>query len=110
NEDHNLLLSTQGNYIGKEQSSEYFNTTFSGSRPDGTQMTNTNFGEARYYFNVHYTVPLSKTFTIEAGSQYVYNDVSNDFSVSDFIGTNWIENPDFTNVFEWKQGVLGVYS
>jgi hypothetical protein len=110
NEDHNLLLSTQGNYFGKEQSSEFFNTTFSGSRPDGTQMTNTNFGEARYYFNVDYTVPLSKTFTIEAGSQYVYNDVSNDFSVSDFIGTNWIENPDFTNVFEWKQGVLGVYS
>lgn len=109
NEDHHLLLSTQGNYFGKEQSSEFSNTTFSGSRPDGTQMTNTNFGEARYYFNVDYTLPLSKEVTIEAGSQYVFNDVSNDFAVSDFIASNWVENPDFTNVFEWQQGVLGVY-
>lgn len=108
--DHVLLLSAIGNFFGKDQASEFFNTTLSGSRPDARQETRTDFGETRYTFNLDYTRPFSKALTTEAGLQYQLNDVSNDFAVLDLIGGEWVENPAFTNVFEWRQGVLGAYA
>lgn len=108
--DHILLLSAIGNFFGKDQASEFFNTTLSGSRPDARQETRTDFGEVRYTFNLDYTRPFTKALTVEGGLQYQVNDVSNDFAVLDLIGGEWVENPDFTNVFEWRQGVFGAYA
>jgi outer membrane receptor protein involved in Fe transport len=108
--DHVLMISAIGNYFGKDQASEFFNTTLSGARPDARQETRTDFGETRYTFNLDYVWPFSKTLSAEAGLQYQLNDVSNDFAVLDLIGGGWVENPDFTNVFEWRQGVLGAYA
>lgn len=44
------------------------------------------------------------------GSQYVAMDVGNDFSVRNFIGNQWIIDDRQTNIFEFRQNVLGVYT
>ena len=43
------------------------------------------------------------------GFQYANNDVSNDFEVKDELDGQWVVDASLTNVFEFVQGVLGVY-
>jgi outer membrane receptor protein involved in Fe transport len=46
---------------------------------------------------------------MELGSQYVINDVGNDYAVRDLIDGIWVTNPDLTNNFEYNQKVFGIY-
>jgi outer membrane receptor protein involved in Fe transport len=108
-EDHTLLFSALGNFFGKDQSSEFINSTLFGSDADATQETRTNFKEARYTFKLDYTKPISEKFTLETGAQYVIQDVSNDFAVSNLVDGEWIEDMGLTNIFEYDQAVLGAY-
>jgi len=73
------------------------------------QQTATNLSEAKFTFQGDYTHPFSEKFTIETGAQYVLNDVSNDYAVSDLINGEWQINEGFTNIFDYDQKVLGVY-
>jgi outer membrane receptor protein involved in Fe transport len=108
-EDHQLLFSAIGNFFGKDQSSEFFNDIILGSGIVERQETATNFMEGKYTFNIDYTKPISDEVTIEVGSQYVWNDVSNDFEVADIVDGESVINPGLTNLFEYNQKVLGVY-
>ena len=108
-EDHMLLFSALGNFFGKDQSSEFENITVSGNDANGEQETRTNFQEAKYTFKLDYTKPFSKKFTVETGAQYVLQDVSNDFAVSDLVDGVWTANEGLTNIFTYNQSVLGVY-
>lgn len=108
--EHTLLFTTLGNFFGKDQSSEFQNIEVDNFNGVNNQRTATNFNEARYSFNLDYTNPLTDKITLEAGSQYVALDVGNDFSVSNFIGNEWVVNDGLTNVFEFDQNVLGVYT
>ena len=107
--DHNLLFSAIGNLFSKDQSSEFLNTTISGTNRNLEQRTRTDFGELRQTFKLDYTKPFAENWTLETGAQYATNDVSNDFAVTDFINNEWIEDPSLTNIFEFDQKVLGVY-
>lgn len=109
NEDHMLLFSALGNFFGKDQSSEFNNTTIFGENVDGQQQTRTDFKEAEYTFKLDYTKPFSEKITLETGAQYVLNDVSNDFAVNNLINGEWTNDPNLTNIFEYDQKVLGVY-
>lgn len=109
NEEHMLLFSALGNFFGKDQSSEFKNSTISGANEDGAQQTRTNFQEAKYTFQLDYTKPFSDKLTLETGGQYVINNVSNDYAVSDLVNDEWINDIGLTNVFEYDQKVLGVY-
>ncbi len=109
NEDHTLLFSALGNFFGKDLNSEFENVWIDGTDQNTFQRTATNFSEARYTFMVDYTHPFSDQFTIETGGQYVINDVSNDYAVSDLINGEWQVNEGFTNIFDYNQKVLGVY-
>jgi outer membrane receptor protein involved in Fe transport len=108
--EHVLLFSALGNFFGKDQSSEFNNNTVSGTDADALQQTRTNFQEAKYTFSLDYTKPFSDKITLETGAQYVIQDVSNDFAVSDWQADEWVPNANLTNVFEYKQNVLGVYA
>lgn len=108
--DHVLLFSALGNFFGKDQSSEFNNSTISGTDADALQQTRTNFQETKYTFSLDYTKPFSDKITLETGAQYVIQDVSNDFAVSDWVADEWVQNANLTNVFEYKQNVLGVYA
>ncbi|PHN06779.1 TonB-dependent receptor domain-containing protein [Flavilitoribacter nigricans] len=108
-EDHTLLFSALGNFFGKDQSSEFFDSTVSGSDSDGTQRTRSDFQEAENTFKLDYTKPFSKEFTVETGAQYVINDVSNDFAVNNLIDGEWINDERQTNIFEYDQKVFAVY-
>ena len=99
-----------GSFFGKDQSSVFSHEILSGTPNLNDQQTRTNFKEAEYTFKLDYTKPFTDKITLETGAQYVLNDVSNDFEVKDLVGTEFISNPDFTNIFEYEQNVLGVYT
>lgn len=109
NKEHSLQFSAIGNFFGKAQSSDFSNTVTLGTEDLFAQKTATEFKEGKYTFNLDYTKPISKEWSVETGAQYVLNDVSNDFEVSDQVGDEFIINPGLTNVFEYNQKVLGVY-
>jgi outer membrane receptor protein involved in Fe transport len=110
NKEHTLLMSAIGNFFGKDQGSSFKNVTIEGANNDGEQNTRTNFKEAKYTFNIDYTKPFKEHFTMEAGAQYQLQDVRNDFEVSDLVNTIFVVNDGLTNVFNYSQNVLGVYT
>lgn len=107
--DHDLLFSALGNFFGKDQSSEFQNIDIVGTEAANDMRTRTNFSEAKYTFKLDYTKPISKEWTLETGAQYLLNDVSNDFAVTDLKDGVWVQNDGLTNIFEYDQKVLGVY-
>ena len=109
NEEQSLLISATGNLFAKDQSSDFTNTFTTDNEDDILQKSRTDFSQAEYTFKTDYTHPWAEKFTLETGAQYQINDVENDFAISNFDGTNFIEDPDLTNVFEWTQKVLGIY-
>ncbi|MDG2396639.1 MAG: outer membrane beta-barrel family protein [Flavobacteriaceae bacterium] len=108
-EDHTLLFSGLGRYFGKDQSSEFLNTTISGTDNDATQQTRTDFKEAVYTFKLDYTNPFTEEITLETGAQYVLNDVSNDYEVNDLVNGLFVNDPGLTNIFNYDQKVFGLY-
>jgi len=110
NEDHTLLFSALGNFFGKDQSSEFTDTTISGANNDDAQLTRTDFKEAVFTFKLDYTKPFSNGLTWETGAQYVLNDVSNDYEVQNWINGGFQVDPGLTNIFEYDQKVLGMYT
>jgi len=109
NKDQNLLFSALGSFFGKDQASEFKSEALIGSA-DPSQKTRTDFKEAQYTFKLDYTHPFSEKYTLEAGSQYVLSDVTNDFAIDNFVNNVWVNDPNFTNVFNFKQNVLGIYT
>jgi len=109
NKDHTLLFSALGHFFGKDQSSIFDNTTSFGTRPNSEQQTRTDFREAVYTFKLDYTKPISKEFTFETGAQYVINDATNDYAVSEQLNNEWVDDEALTNIFDYDQKVLGVY-
>lgn len=108
--EHTLMLSTQGNFFAKSQSSSFENIGVSGSFLDSYQRTKTAFQEAKFTFQADYTKPFGKEFMLEVGGQYVIQDISNDYEVTDLINDSWVTNLNLTNVFEYDQKVLGAYA
>lgn len=109
-EDHTLLFSALGHFFGKDQSSEFLDTTISGEDNDATQQTRTDFKESVFTFKLDYTKPFTEKWTLESGAQYVLNDVSNDYEVNDLVNGVFVNDPGLTNIFEYDQKVLGLYS
>jgi outer membrane receptor protein involved in Fe transport len=110
NEDRFLLFSALGNFFGKDQSSIFNHSLLAGEEIVRDQLTRTNFQEARYTLKLDYTHPFTERITLETGAQYFINNVSNDFEVQDLIDGDWVIDPNQTNIFEFDQKVLGVYS
>lgn len=108
-EDHDLIFSALGNFFGKDQSSDFVDTTLSGEDRDAEQFTRTDFEESVYTFKLDYTKPFSDAFSIETGAQYILNDVGNDFEVQNLENGVFVSDPGLTNIFEFDQNVLGVY-
>ncbi|KAA5823590.1 TonB-dependent receptor [Algibacter amylolyticus] len=108
--DQSLLFSALGNSFRKDQFSDFENTFTLGDNEDFKQKTRTDYTLADYTFKLDYTHPFLEKFTLETGSQYVINSVSNDFAVSDLQDGTYVNNPDLTNVFDFDQNVLGLYT
>lgn len=110
NEDHNLIFSALGNSFAKDLTSDFVNTPIFSSDNDRIQATRSDFKEAIYTFKLDYTRPFNEQITLETGAQYVINNVENDYAVSELVGDDLVADPDFTNIFEYDQDVLGVYA
>jgi len=109
NKKHTLLISAMGNFFGKDQESDFVEQTLLGTYPEKNQKTETDFHESKHTLKLDYTKPFSKTVTVETGAQYVLQEVSNDYSVTDQIDGSWVLNEGLTNVFDYNQNVLGLY-
>lgn len=109
NEDHQLLISTQGRFFGKELSSEFRNIALLDTEVDPNQRTETEFYRGDYTFKLDYTNPLTEQITIETGALYEINDVGNEFAVFNEEDGVFVPDSGFTNNFEFDQKVLGVY-
>ncbi|UBM58339.1 TonB-dependent receptor family protein [Marinilongibacter aquaticus] len=110
NKEHSLLASAVGSFFGKDQNSDFTNMATLGEIDLVDQQTRTNFKEAENVLKLDYTNPFTEEVKIEAGSQYVINDVSNDYAVSNLENGEWIENPDLTNLFDYNQKVFALYT
>jgi len=108
--DHLLVASFLGNAFKKDQNSVFTTVTTEGQARFGDQNTATEFGEVVITAKLDYTRPINEKMTLETGAQYVNNDIGNDFTTSDRVGNEFIVNPNFSNDFEFDQGVLGVYT
>ncbi len=108
--DQTLLFSALGRYFGKDQSSVFNNTTIIGDLPDEEQESRTDYKLEEYTFKLDYTHPFLEKYTLETGTQYAINNVSNDFAVRDFIDGEWVNNTNFTNIFTLDQNVLALYT
>ncbi|MBK6550834.1 MAG: TonB-dependent receptor [Flavobacteriales bacterium] len=109
NKEHTLLMSAQGSYFGKDQSSVFTTNTLLGEAVNNDQRTATKFNRADYTMKLDYTDPLTDKVTIETGAQYALNDVGNEYAVQDLIDGAYVLDPDLTNDFRYDQKVLGVY-
>jgi outer membrane receptor for ferrienterochelin and colicin len=109
NEDHNLLFSHQASFFGKDQSSEFFNSTLEGDDAYNTQFSESDWGRADFTFKLDYTDPLTEQITLETGGMYEINNVGNDYKVYEEIDENMVLDSGLTNNFEYNQTVLGVY-
>lgn len=107
--DHDLIFSALGRFFGKDQNSGFDNVFIEGEESLPDQETRTKFQQADYTFKLDYTDPISEKFTLEAGAQYVINDVGNDYAVFDIIDNELVVDESLTNDFEFDQRVLGVY-
>ena len=109
-EDHTLLFSALGSYFGKDQSSQFNNTSLSDNLSLAEQQqTDTDFKEGEYTFKLDYVHPVKEKITLEGGAQYVITAVTNDFSVSNLVDNDWIIDPALTNIFDYNQKVMGIY-
>ncbi|WP_298427274.1 outer membrane beta-barrel family protein [uncultured Kordia sp.] len=108
--EHSLLFSALGTSFSKDKTSNFNNTTTVGNIPDALQEALTSFAQNEYTFKLDYTHPFAEKYTIEIGTQYVIDDVSNDYQVRDFINNAWVNNTSFSNIFDYNQNVLGIYS
>jgi len=104
-----LLFSALGNSFAKEQDSDFIDTTISGNNNNNVQKTRTDFKETVYTFKLDYTRPFSKVFSAEVGTQYVLNDVENDFEVQNLEMDEFVQDANLTNIFEYDQKVFGLY-
>lgn len=108
--DQTLLFSAIGRYFRKDQSSEFNDTTLFGDLPDEEQESRTDYKLEEYTFKLDYTHPFLEKYTLETGAQYSINNVSNDFEVRDLIDGEWVNNINFTNIFDLDQNVLALYA
>jgi hypothetical protein len=81
NKKHTLLMSAQGSYFGKDQSSQFTTNTLLGTTVNGDQRTATKFNRADQTLKLDYTDPLTDKVTLETGAQYALNDVGNNYAV-----------------------------
>lgn len=109
--DHDLIISAIGSYFGKDQSSDFLNTSIFGAmRQAPEQKTATHFEEGKHTFKLDYARPVSDVFALEAGAQYLLNNVGNDFEVQNLISGTWTVDTGTANLFEYEQNVLGLYA
>tara|TARA_R110002167_G_scaffold360062_1_gene577422 strand:- start:8630 stop:10993 length:2364 start_codon:yes stop_codon:yes gene_type:complete len=107
--DQTLLFSALGHFFAKNEESTFTsNNTATDAAPP--QIARNDYKLAEYIFKLDYTHPFLEKYTLETGSQYLINDVGNNYSISSFIGHAWEENPNLSNIFDYNQSVFALYA
>ena len=108
--EHQLVTSLTGSLFSKDQSSVFANITLEGNIDQADrQQTRTDFGHVETTAKIDYTRPVGEEALVEAGAQFVANDVSNDFAVANELNGSFVGDPALTDIFDWNQRVLAGY-
>ncbi len=105
-----LTAGATGSYFGKDKSSDYQNTDISGDDEVSKQRSSTNFYDVQYNFTTDYIHPFTKKTILETGAKYEISKLINDYTLSDLNDSTWINNPNFTNEFEYKRNIAAWYA
>jgi len=108
--EHSLIGSATSDYFAKDQVSNYTNEYFVGESGDIAQETLSDNKQKEYTYKADYTNPITTKTTLESGVQYVVTSVFNDYAVNDLVENEWVRDPDLSNLFDYKQNVLGAYA
>lgn len=83
-----------------------------GDESNFTKASSNNFQNSnRNLFQVDYVLPIGKSSQFEAGYKGDYNDLLTNYNVSNLdISGNYISDPNFTNIFQYKEKINGFYS
>ena len=109
-EERNFTVSATGSSFAKDQSSVFANNRLSGAFSDFEQSSRSDFANVVYNFQADYTHPFSGETTLETGARYEISDNTNDYHVRELMDAEWVLVPEFTNVFDFNQNVLGIYA
>src|SRR5690606_41713954 len=93
-----LLMSAQGSFFGKDQSSEFSDISLTGTPVDLEQQSHSIFKNAEYTFKTDYTKPFSEVWMLETGGQYVLSEVGNDYTVRNYLDNQWVSDPGFSKI------------
>ena len=107
--DQALLFSALGDFFAKDEESTFTTNNFAADA-DPQQKIRNDYKLAEYIFKLDYTHPFLEKYTLETGSQYLINDVGNDYAISNFVDNAWEENPNLSNIFDYNQSVFALYA
>lgn len=110
NKDHNLLVVARGSYFGKDQSSDYSNSSVDDTNENYSQKSTNNFSEAEYTFQADYENPINEWTKLEAGAKYEISNLDSDREFQNLIDNNWNIDPNYTNNFQYKNDILAAYA
>lgn len=109
NKDRSFLISSTGSFFGKDKESEFVNNDLIAMMQQKRQQTLNDFSEAEYSFQSDYVHPFSKEHKLEVGAKYDFNILKNDYQVLNFSNNEWVNDANYSNYFEYKQGVASLY-
>jgi outer membrane receptor for ferrienterochelin and colicins len=98
--------------IGKDYTSSLISDFIIGQENIRTNTsTLNNQDQSRNLFQVDYVLPFGKNNQLEMGYKTDFNQLKTNFNVSnqDSFG-NFISDPNFTNIFQYKEKINAVYS
>ncbi|MFA8450322.1 MAG: TonB-dependent receptor domain-containing protein [Bacteroidales bacterium] len=109
NKDRSLIMSLTGSYFGKDRTSTYDNLDSDLGVLSRERILN-DFSETQHVFQTDYTYPFNDVFKLELGGKYDLSFLTNNYQFEDEKSNSWVKNVLKSNVFDYQEGVLGLYS
>jgi hypothetical protein len=69
-----------------------------------------NQKQTRSLLQADYVLPIGKKSQFEAGYRGDFTDLTTDYRVDHFSNNTWMNDPNFTNIFEYKEQINALYA
>ena len=97
---------------GKDNNNSMISDFIIGQEINTSKTSSFNLqNQSRNFFQIDYVLPFGKNNQLEAGFKTDFNQLKTNYNVSnqDSFG-NYISDPNFTNIFQYKEKINAVYS
>ena len=107
NEGHQLMIDISHSRNFRRSASEITDETFGSGIPASFETTRNDQDSERTLVQIDYVLPIGKNSRFEAGYKAEYLETLSDFEVN---SEEFGNNPNFNNLFEYKEKVNALYS